>query len=236
MKIAILVPFYNENKNLKSFVNEWHKYRNFFTKSKISAFFFFIDDGSSDNSVDTIKENAKKIKYKIIKKKNSGHGDSCKYGYKLILQKYKDYEYILQIDSDNQCDPKYLPKIYKLIRKKNYNFIFGYRKKRKDGFVRYIISKILSLTILIKKRKYIPDLNTPYRIMKADSLRKIIKEIEKKKNYKNIDLYNCLLTYYISRIYKIHWISIYFRERYFGKSKFNLLRMLKMYFQLILKL
>ena len=90
MKIAILVPFYNESRNLKFFIGEWYKYRNFFIKFKISPFFFFIDDGSSDNSVDTIKANAKKIKYKIIKKKNSGHGDSCKYGYKLILQKYKD--------------------------------------------------------------------------------------------------------------------------------------------------
>ena len=69
MKIAILVPFYNESRNLKFFIGEWYKYRNFFIKFKIRPFFFFIDDGSSDNSVDTIKENAKKIKYKIIKKK-----------------------------------------------------------------------------------------------------------------------------------------------------------------------
>ena len=48
----------------------------------------------------------KKIKHRIIKKKNSGHGDTCRYGYKYIIKKFKKFEYILQIDSDNQCDPK----------------------------------------------------------------------------------------------------------------------------------
>ena len=147
MKIAVVVPFYNESKNLKFFMNEWNKYLRIFDKMKIKLDFFFFDDGSSDDSTEIIKKKSKKIKFQIIHKKNSGHGDTCRYGYNLIIKKYKYFDYILQIDSDNQCDPKYLIKICQIINKKNYEFIFGYRSRRQDGFVRIILSRILSLTI-----------------------------------------------------------------------------------------
>lgn len=56
MKIAIIVPFYNEENNLTYFINEWEKFLN--SKKKISNvfFFYFINDGSTDNSVNEIKK------------------------------------------------------------------------------------------------------------------------------------------------------------------------------------
>ncbi len=181
IKIAILIPYYNEEKNLNHFINEWE---NFFKSNKQfskNLFFLFFDDGSTDNSTKIIKKKIKKIKYRIVRKKNSGHGDTCKFGYQYTLKRFNNFDYVLQIDSDNQCDPKYLLKFYDLVVKKKYHFIFGYRKVREDGFFRLIISRVMSFTFFLKKFLYIKDLNTPYRLMRINELKKVFKIINKKK-------------------------------------------------------
>ena len=71
--------------------------------------------------------------------------------------------------------------------------------------------------------------------MKIDKLKNILFNIKKKKKYKNIKLFNCVLSYEIINKYNIKWIDIVFRERMFGKSKFNIISMLKMYLNFLLK-
>lgn len=231
-KIAIVVPFYNENDNLIFFVKEWEKFLDKNINLRKVLFFYFINDGSIDNSKESLKKNIKKLKYFIVDKVNSGHGDTCKYGYELIIKSKTNYSYILQIDSDNQCDPKYLIEFINQIKKNNFRFIFGYRKKRYDGYLRSIISKLLSLSIFLKKFVFIKDLNTPYRLMETNSLRNVMNLMNKKKKYKNIILFNCVLAYEINNIYQIKWININFRKRKFGKSKFNFFDMLRIYLNL----
>ena len=234
-KIAILIPYYNEEKNLIHFIKEWENFSSSNKKLGKNLFFLFFDDGSTDNSTKLIREKIKKIKYRIVRKKNSGHGDTCKFGYKYILKRFKNFDYVLQIDSDNQCNPKYLLKFYNLIRKEKYHFIYGYRKIREDGFLRFIISRVMSLTFFLKKFLFIKDLNTPYRIMRLSELKKVFKIINKTKKYNNIMLFNCLLSYAIQKQYNIKWIDISFRKRYFGTSKYNFSKMLAMYINLISK-
>ncbi len=233
MKIAIIIPFYNEEQNLHYFLNEWNNFLKSLNQKKYELNFFFINDGSTDYSVEIIKKNSDKLKFKIINKKNSGHGDTCKYGYDLITNKNYSYDYLLQIDSDNQCNPKYLINFLNIAEKKYEGFIFGYRKRREDGYIRFLTSRILSLSIFCKKFQYIKDANTPYRLMKTSDLKRILNIISKNKNYKNIDLFNCILTYEIQKKYKIKWIDINFRKRAYGHSKFGTLKMLKLYSNLI---
>lgn len=234
-KIAIVVPFYNEEDNLVYFIKEWEKLISKRKKYKKILFFYFINDGSKDQSVKKIKKTCKKLQFQIINKKNSGHGASCKFAYNFIANNKKNFKYLLQIDSDNQCNPFYLIKFINLLNLKDYDFIFGYRKYRHDGYIRVLISRILSLTFCIKKFIYIKDLNTPYRLMKIDKLKKILLDIQKKKKYKNIKLFNSVLSYEIAHKYDVKWVDIIFRERMYGKSKFNIISMLKMYLNFLLK-
>ena len=52
------------------------------------------------------------------------------------------FDYILQIDSDGQCDPQYLASFWTL---RDYAPIFGYRTSRDDGKQRWWISRVVSL-------------------------------------------------------------------------------------------
>lgn len=234
-KIAIIIPFYNEEDNLTFFIKEWEKLIAGKKNYQKILFFYFINDGSTDQSVIKIKQNVKRLKFKIINKSNSGHGDSCKFAYDMIVNNNKTFEYLLQIDSDNQCDPKYLKKFLMLLKSKNYDFIFGFRKFRQDGYARVLNSRILSLTFYLKKLIYIKDLNTPYRLMKISKLKNILLNIKNKKIYKKIKLFNCVLSYEINAKYNIKWVDINFRARKFGKSKFNFVSMFKMYLNFLLK-
>jgi len=209
MSLAVIVPVYNEEKNIKKFINDWEREikKNYKKKYK----FIIINDGSNDNTYAVVKSlNNNKIIY--ISHKNIGHGNTCLKGYKLAIK--LNFNYIMQVDSDNQCDPIYFKHFLKEI--KNNYAVFGNRISREDGLMRILFSKILSFLIFLKTFTFIKDANVPYRIIKKDVLKKLVNKISK-----NIELKNCHLSYLLEKNYKIKWISINFRKRYYGETKYG---------------
>ena len=106
MTIYFLIPTYNESSNLvelasnlKSLLDEHNKY------------YLFIDDNSSDNSVNLIDNLFKNEQYHIIRKPyNLGPGDSFNRGFEWILIHSKeDSDIIVTMEADNTSDPKILP-------------------------------------------------------------------------------------------------------------------------------
>lgn len=235
-KIAFIIPFFNEERNLKYLIEEWE---NFFLKNNLNVRnfkFFFVDNGSKDQSKKIIKSTAKKIRYKILNFKDNSHGLSCKFGYLSVIKLKKKFNYILQIDSDNQCDPKYFTKFIKEIEKTRNVFVYGRRTSRKDGIIRSFFSLILRILVFFRTSINVEDINTPYRLMKINELDKVIKNIKKKYGIKKIGLFNSLLTYETIKKFKITWINITFRDRKFGKTKHGSLKMLILLFNLIFNL
>lgn len=100
-------------------------------------------------------------------KKNSGHGNSCIYGLNYVIKNFNNFfSCIIQVDSDNQCDPNYLKKFldtFFLLEGKFH--IFGHRVNREDGNLRLIFSKILSMLILLRFLVFVKDANSPYRTL-----------------------------------------------------------------------
>ena len=114
-------------------------------------------------------------------------------------------------------------------RSEKIDVIIGIRKKRLDGFLRLLTSRMLSLLIFFFKGVYLHDSNTPYRIFKYNSLKKVLDIIKINKNYSNIELKNVLISYLSKKEkLKIKWINITFRKRYNGESKYNFIKMLKL--------
>ena len=101
-KLAIIIPVFNEEKNIQKLLADWTKEISRYYKKNFK--FIIINDGSTDKTHQILR----RIKHKsidYINQKNVGHGNTCFKGYKLAIK--KKYDIILQIDSDNQCDPKY---------------------------------------------------------------------------------------------------------------------------------
>lgn len=114
-KIVVLIPAYNEEKNIKEVIER--------TK-KITKNIIVIDDGSKDKTY----EMAKKTKAIVLRhNKNKGKGETVRSGLKYILEKVPKIEYVIIIDADLQYLPEDSIKLVKLIEKKNLDFISGYR-------------------------------------------------------------------------------------------------------------
>jgi|ETNmetMinimDraft_33_1059910.scaffolds.fasta_scaffold35274_2 glycosyltransferase involved in cell wall biosynthesis len=223
MSLAIVIPVYNEEKNIINLINQWKKEisKNYSKSYK----FIIINDGSTDRTLSVLNKFKKNKKFKIINKKNEGHGLTCLFGYKQAI--LENFLFILQIDADNQCDPIYFKKIIQQSKKND--IIFGFRVSREDGFLRLVFSRILSCIIFLRSGRYLKDPNVPYRLIKTEILKKVINKIPKK-----INLSNCYLTYLLEKDFEIKWIKINFRKRLFGNTHHNFLSMIKMLFNLII--
>ena len=215
MKLAIVIPFYNEEENLIKVIEEWN---NFNINKKYNSKVIFINDNSFDDSIKVIEKNINS-KYEIITTNGIGAGNSCYIGYQAAVN--QNFDIILQIDADGQCSYEYLDKFLTDIIDKEIDIVIGHRYKREDGIIRLLTSKILSYLIFLFFGFYINDANCPYRLIKKDVLKKIIDEIESKNNYKEIYLKNILITLISKKNnYRIKFNKIIFKKIYFENKDF----------------
>ena len=137
-KIYIVLPIFNEEKIIEKVVNDLLKYT-----SKFDPVILLINDGSSDNTKQKIKKFEGQRNIVIINKDNEGHGQTILHGYNYALKEKCDY--IFQLDSDDQFFTEDIEKILNL--KSNEDLIIGRRFKRKDQFIRLIITQIMKSII-----------------------------------------------------------------------------------------
>lgn len=109
--LLIIMPAYNEEKNIGGLLDQ-------LLKPEISeiADILVIDDGSSDSTNLIVK--SKNVPF-IRHVYNMGYGAALMTGYKYAIR--RNYEYVIQIDSDGQHDACNVLKIYRKLHEKDEN-------------------------------------------------------------------------------------------------------------------
>ncbi len=206
MKIAVIMPVYNEEAVIETVIKEWISELD---KHEINYNLIVVNDGSKDKTKNIIESIIPRYEGKLIMldKENTGHGQSCIYGYKYALS--KNYDWVFQIDSDGQCNPIYFKDFISLSGK--YNCIYGYRNKREDGFQRFIISRFVSLFAYTATGVWVRDANVPYRLMHITTLKDIVGKVPT-----DFYLANILISLLQEKETGIHWTNISFRQRIGG--------------------
>ena len=131
---SIIIPLFNEDKNLKILVNELILVLAKYEEYEI----ILVDDASTDSTLNVInKINYSKIK--LLKNDyNKGQSYSIFRGVKNSL-----YKTIITLDGDGQNDPSDIPNLLKFyIEKKEIKLVGGIRFNRKDNLIKIISSKI----------------------------------------------------------------------------------------------
>ncbi len=133
MKKVIIVPTYNERKNISKLIIKIYK----LYKSNFDV--LVVDDNSPDKTLDEVIKLKKKYKFvKYIKRsKKLGIGSAHKIA---ILSSYKKkYDLIITMDSDGTHDPIYIKKMIKNMKK--YDLIITNRFKKKDSLSEWPIHR-----------------------------------------------------------------------------------------------
>lgn len=186
-KVFYLLPCYNEEQDITGLLK---KFDNFYRYKKININLIFVDDGSTDQSVNIInnfKKKIRKIKIHIIKHKtNKGLGVALKTGFNYILKKGKNNDVIVTMDTDNSHTIKLSMKMINEIRFKNKDIVIASRYCEKSKiFGLSIFRKFLSfgaakLFQFFYPIKGVKDYTSGFRAFKLGTLKNIIKKYKNK--------------------------------------------------------
>ena len=121
MKVLLIVPAYNEEKNILKTYKDIVKYNNNNNK-KEKYDIIVVNDGSTDKTKEIIEEN--NIPH-INLIHNLGIGGAVQTGYKYAYE--NNYDIAVQLDADGQHDINYVKNIIKPIVAEKYDLVIGSR-------------------------------------------------------------------------------------------------------------
>lgn len=166
MDLSIIIPLFNEQDSLRELSQRIY---DTLKDADLNYEIFFIDDGSSDNSLMILREIHKKYSgIKILSfRRNYGKSAALSEGFKLAAG-----EIIITMDADLQDDPAEIPNLLQRINE-GYDLISGWKKKRHDPLGKTIPSKLFNLTTAKLTGIKIHDFNCGLKAYR----REVIKEI-----------------------------------------------------------
>ena len=141
MKVLVIIPCYNEEESILTTVKSLEK-------EKVD--YVVIDDGSTDHSLQILKENH--LNY-IHLDNNLGIGGAIQTGYK-YAKKY-GYDIAIQMDGDGQHDASYISTLIEPIKKKKANLVIGSRFLEKDPNFKSTFFRRMGISILSTLYKWI---------------------------------------------------------------------------------
>ncbi len=171
-ELMIVLPVFNEQASVRKVIMEWFQEVENWTENFV---FVALDDGSTDGTPQVLGRVREQLgeRLEIIRHDNRGHGQSCLRGYRLAVE--RQIPFVLQIDSDGQCDPQYFFRFWR--QRGRFDVIYGRRFRRDDGWRRTLASAVLKWTLLAVSGVWCADANVPYRLMRTSSLPTVLQAI-----------------------------------------------------------
>lgn len=212
-ELLVVMPVYDEQESVRKVVMEWFAELNCWTERFA---FLAIDDGSRDGTRAVLERLSDQLgpRLEVMSHANRGHGQSCLAGYRIACE--RGIPWVLQIDSDGQCDPAYFHRFWR--DRTRFDVIYGYRWWRDDGARRTLASIILKVTLAATCRTWCRDANVPYRLMQTAGLVDVLATIPADFSLANVAL--------AVQLRRQAWhegnVPIRFRDRYAGTPSVRL--------------
>lgn len=158
--ISIIIPAYNEKENIiplyKAIVKNM-------SHVKEDYEMIIVDDGSTDNTLHTIKNITSKNIIAIPLPKNYGQSYALQKGIEAAKGSI-----IITMDADLQNDPKDIPLMLKELQ--DFDAVIGYRKDRNDSLmIKKVPSKIFNLLIRLMFNLKIHDCSCTFKAIKKEA-------------------------------------------------------------------
>jgi len=203
--ISIVIPVYNEADNIILLVEELVKV---LAKLKKTWEIIFIDDGSTDLSLQVLEEASNKCEGLRVFgfEKNTGQTAAFAAGFRKALG-----EVIITMDGDMQNEPKDIPRLIEKIGE--YDLVCGWRQKRNDTIIRRISSRIANFVRNILSGENIRDVGCSLKAFRSEYAQKI-------------KLYNGMHRFFPTLVKleggRVIEIPVNHRSRKHGKAKYTI--------------
>ena len=212
-KFSILIPVFNERKNIEILVYKISK----FLKKNIFEI-IVIDDNSYDGTKEILKRiKSKNNRFNYLTRNKSERDLSKSVIFGISKAQYKN---IVVMDGDLQHDPKYLPIICKIFSNKELDFLVctrDFEHRQGLSLIRYYSSKFLIFFVNFSLNKKVSDPMSGFFIFK-----KKFYALNKRKIYKSGFKILLNLLYSTKKKLEIYEKKIIFKKRLKNKSKMNL--------------
>jgi len=165
--LAVVIPVYNEEKNISSLLRDWLPV---FRNTGSSCRVIVIDDGSRDNSLAILKKMCDdNPDLEVCSQANAGHGPAILKGY----SKAVEADWVFQIDSDHQLDTTAFTQLWD--NREGNDLLLAERLEKNASAGRRIISVLSLLVVRLLYGRGVRDVNVPYRLMRGSMLREALK-------------------------------------------------------------
>lgn len=164
--ISVVVPVFNEEESLDKF---YPRLKDSLSRIDESHEIIFIDDGSTDSSLEILKklvsEDSKIRIYSF--RKNQGKAEALTYGFKMAKG-----DYIVTLDADLQDRPE---EIVNLLNKskEGFDLVSGWRKNRKDSLYMKLPSKFFNFVMSAFWGVHLHDYNCGLKLYTKDAAKSL---------------------------------------------------------------
>ena len=170
MKLSIVIPCYNESKDIFKNVET---VKNYLNSKAIEYELLLVNDGSKDNTKEVIESinGVRALSYD----KNRGKGGAVKYGIENATG-----DYVLFMDADLSTDISAIEQVLQLAP--SYDFIIGSRHakgsviKKKQPWIRVFIGWCCRLLVKMLFHTKLKDTQCGFKAMRIDVAKKIVEK------------------------------------------------------------
>lgn len=215
--LSVVVPFYNEQENIAPLYNE---VKRALSRLKKSYELIFVDDGSTDNSLERVKTLRRKdsrIRV-IVLRGNFGQSAAINAGFSNSRGSI-----IVVMDADLQNDPDDIQKLLQKMQE-GFDVVSGWRHERQDALSKIIPSRISNWMHRKLTGLGIHDSGCSLKAYKKEAVQ-------------GLELYGEMHRYIpaliATRGFKIGEVKVRHRQRKHGKSKYGISRLLKGFLDLM---
>ena len=208
--LSIVVPCYNEEPNIRDFYDELMKTKDFFSQNGVSFEIWYVDDGSTDDTVARVKElHAEDDSVHLVRfSRNFGKEAAIYAGLE-----HATGDLVAVLDCDLQDPPSLLPQMYTLIRDEGYDSVATRRVTRKgEPPVRSFFARQFYKLINKMSKTEIVDGARDFRMMTAKF----------KNAVTSVSEYNRFSKGIFSWVgFRTHWLEYENVERKKGETKWS---------------
>jgi len=164
MKLSVIIPVYNEVKNIKEIINRVQN-------TKLANEIIVVDDGSSDGTRDILKKLDGKKKVRVIlHEKNQGKGSAVVTGMNAATG-----DVLLIQDADLEYDPRDYPALLQPIEEGIADVVYGSRflgaAHRVAMFWHQVANKLLTFITNILYDSILTDMETGYKVFRHEVIK-----------------------------------------------------------------